>query len=79
MKVLLPAPQDAHVTHDILWKSCCLEMDARVLLFFSQLIISLLVLLFCIFEIATLPDSEWAKMTGTFILGVWLPAPRASK
>ena len=60
------------------WRSCCIEMDSRALLFFSQLIISLLMLLFCIYEIAVL-ESEWAKLTASFIMGVWLPAPRVSK
>ena len=61
-----------------IWRSCCIEMDSRALLFFSQLIISLLMLLFCIYEIAVL-ESEWAKLTASFIMGVWLPAPRVSK
>ena len=64
---------------EVLWRSCCAEMDSRALLFFSQLVISLVVLVFSIFEIATLPDAEWAKMTATFIIGVWLPSPRANK
>jgi hypothetical protein len=63
----------------VLWRSCCVEMDSRALLFFSQLVISLLVLLFCVQQIASLADSEWAKMTATFIIGVWLPSPRANK
>jgi len=60
------------------WRSCCLDMDSRALLFFSQLIISLLMLIFCIYEIALL-ESEWAKLTASFIMGVWLPQPRVSK
>ena len=47
------------------WRSCCLDMDSRALLFFSQLIISLLMLMFCIYEIALL-ESEWAKLTASF-------------
>ena len=56
-----------------------MEMDARALLFFSQLLISLIVLIFCVCEIAVLDDAQWAKMTATFIIGVWLPSPRATK
>jgi len=41
------AKRDGH-----LWRSCCVEMDSRALLFFSQLLISLIVLLFCISRIA---------------------------
>ena len=61
------------------WRSCCLDMDSRALLFFSQLVISLIVLVFCIYEIAVLDDAQWAKMTGTFILGVWLPSPQGQQ
>jgi len=50
-------------------------MDSRALLFF-QLLISLIVLLFCISRIALGDDSPWAEMTATIIIGVWLPAPR---
>ena len=81
---LLPAPlvrtpSEGAASRTYLWRSCCLEMDSRALLFFSQLVISLLVLIFCIYEIAVSDDAQWAKMTGTFIIGVWLPSPRANK
>ena len=81
---LLPSPPPALVRAQsegarmYVWRSCCLDMDSRALLFFSQLIISLLMLLFCIYEIAVL-ESEWAKLTASFIMGVWLPAPHVSK
>ena len=42
---------------EVLWRSCCAEMDSRALLFFSQLVISLLVLVFSIFEIDIFPCS----------------------
>lgn len=61
-----------------IWRSCCIEMDARALLFFSQLAISLTVLIFCLIRMVS-GDAEWAKMTATFIIGVWLPAPRAGR
>ena len=81
---LIPTPMvrtqsEGAVARTYLWRSCCVEMDSRALLFFSQLVISLLVLIFCIYEIATLGESQWAQMTGTFIIGVWLPSPRANK
>lgn len=66
------AKRDAH-----LWRSCCVEMDSRALLFFSQLLISLIILLFCVWRISRTDDAQWAKMTATFVIGVWLPAPRA--
>ena len=70
---LLPAPlvrtpSEGAAARTYLWRSSCLEMDSRALLFFSQLVISLLVLIFCIYEIAVLDDAQWAKMTGTLLL-----------
>ena len=69
--------QQSEAKNGHLWRSCCVEMDSRALLFFSQLLISLIVLLFCVARIAHNDDAQWAKMTATFIIGVWLPAPRA--
>lgn len=71
------ASEPAHV-----WRSCCLDMDSRALLFFTQLLISVVVLAFNIQQIATASDCHTVSansMSITFILGVWLPAPRASK
>ena len=81
---LIPTPMvrtqsEGATARTYLWRSCCLEMDSRALLFFSQLVISLIVLAFCIYEIVTSGDSQWAQMTATFIIGVWLPSPRANK
>ena len=77
--MLVRTESEGAVARSFIWRSCCVEMDSRALLFFSQLVISLLVLIFFIYEIAVLDDAQWAKMTGTFIIGVWLPAPRVSK
>ena len=81
---LIPAPlaraeSEGTMARTYLWRSCCVEMDSRALLVFSQLVISLLVLIFYVYEIATLGESQWAQMTATFIIGVWLPSPRANK
>ena len=84
-ELLLEPPRQVRLERarsEVLWRSCCVEMDSRALLFFSQLVLSLVVLLFCIYEIATLPDAaerSWSEMTATFIIGVWLPSPRANK
>lgn len=72
-------PQPSIAVKGKSWRSCGCECDPRALLFFSQLTISLLLLMFCISQIATIEDSQWAKMTLTFIIGVWLPSPRANK
>jgi hypothetical protein len=64
-----------------IWRSCCVEMDSRALLFFSQLLISFLVLSFCIQQVVTLDEgkSQWQRMTISLLCGIWLPAPRVQK
>jgi hypothetical protein len=61
------------------WHTCGGDLDPRALLFFAQLAISLVLLLFCVYLIIASTDDQWAKMTVTFIIGVWLPSPRANK
>jgi len=62
-----------------MWRGCCgRTFDSRLLLFFSQFAISIAILLFCLWQIAAAGDAQWAKMTITFIIGVWLPSPRVT-
>ena len=80
---LIPAPlaraeSEGAVARTYLWRSCCVEMDSGTAVLLAALVISLFVLIFCIHEIATLGESQWAQ-TGTFMIGVWLPSPRAVK
>ena len=69
----------AEGTH--IWRSCCVEMDSRALLFFSQLLISLLVLGLCVYGVINLPENEsqWQRMTISLLCGIWLPALRVQK
>ena len=39
------------------WSSCCLTMDKRALQFFTQLSISLIVIVLCIFNLVKYPDN----------------------
>ena len=61
------------------WKSCCIQVDRRAVKFFSQLIISLLIIVFCLFQLHYVPkcdSSEYLSLL-TMILGVWVTdAPR---
>ena len=71
--------EDVNEVH--VWRSCCLDMDSRALLFFSQLLISLLVLGFCVHGVVVLDESnsQWQRMTISLLCGIWLPAPRVQK
>jgi hypothetical protein len=64
-----------------LWRSCCMEFDSRAVVFFSQLIISTGVMMFCIYQLATHEDCETQKSYSsllTFLIGIHLPAPKIS-
>ena len=71
---------DATLYNDT-WKSCCLVMDRRGVIFFSQLSISVMVMAFSIRQLIWLEDcNSQQTYTGllTLCLGVWLPAPSMS-
>jgi hypothetical protein len=65
------------------WKSCCLVVDRRAVLFFSQLSISLIVLTLCVYNLVVHHDSCDSNQlyTGllTMIIGVWIDAPKMRK
>jgi hypothetical protein len=65
------------------YKSCCLLVDKRALLFFSQLGISISVLAVCIFQlIKHYDDCNSNQMYSNIlmmIIGVWVPAPTYKK
>jgi len=59
------------------WRSCCLEVDKRAITFFSQFIISIFIIAFCLGQLYTLDkcDSDIYMNLLTLILGTWLPNP----
>jgi hypothetical protein len=64
-----------------IWKSCCFSMDSRAVLFFVQVLFSLLVMLLCFKLIVDGSDEnkQWARLTISFVIGLWMPAPRVNK
>lgn len=63
---------------DVVWRSGCFSFDARAVRFFAQLIISLLVLCFCLYMLAKNEDPDkqiFYSSTVTGIIGIWTPAP----
>lgn len=62
------------------YKSCCLLVDKRALLFFSQLGISISVLIVCLYQLITHHDdcdsNQMYSNILMMILGVWLPQPK---
>lgn len=78
-------PQDfetksASFDRKTIWKSCCFMLDSRSVIFFSQLFISVLVMLFAIVMLFLTRDNCEAQHVYiallSSIVGVWLPSPR---
>lgn len=68
-----------HIPRRYIWRSCCLILDSRAVLFFSQLAISVVIMLFCIRQMVVLEDTDAQKNYGillSFIIGLWFPAPK---
>jgi len=60
----------------IYWKSCCFELDRRAVKFFSQLTISLIVIIFSLYQLYRDKDKDVYLSLLTMILGIFVEAPR---
>ena len=60
------------------WQSCCLTMDKRATMFFTQLIISVGIMIFCVVKLSLSKSCEdsnqWMALL-TFVLGIWIKSP----
>tara|TARA_R110000787_G_scaffold1972_2_gene8207 strand:+ start:3785 stop:4120 length:336 start_codon:yes stop_codon:yes gene_type:complete len=68
--------------YDDHWESCCgIILDRRATVFFSQLVIASVVIIFCIYQlinsITCEADSLYSGML-TLIIGIYLPSPSLS-
>jgi len=64
--------------YETTWDSCCLRLDKRATIFFSQLSISVMVMSFSTLQLVRLGDCESQQAyigLLTLCLGVWLPQP----
>ena len=65
--------------HKYQWNSCCLRVDKRALLFFTQATFSAAVAGFCIAMLIAHQDcatfSRYSPLLG-LVIGVWLPSPQ---
>ena len=63
----------------VIWRSCCVELDRRAVLYFSQLTISVVLIVFCVTMLVVHQDcntfSRYSPLV-TLIVGVWLPQPQ---
>ncbi len=61
----------------VFWKSCCgCNLDKRAVKFFSQLTISLIVVIFSLYQLHNDKNTDIYLSLLTMILGVYVEAPR---
>ncbi len=59
------------------WKSCCgSNLDKRAVQFFSQLTISLIVIIFSLYQLHNDKNTDIYLSLLTMIIGTWVEAPR---
>jgi hypothetical protein len=62
------------------WRSCCFNVDRRVIMFFTNALFSLILALFCIYQLAApeIPEARFtlyiSLLTGT--VNLWMPGPK---
>lgn len=71
-------PIDDKKESTVIWRSCCLEMDKRAVMFFTTLGISVAVMIFCGVKLSfadTCDETNTWMALLTFILGIWIKTP----
>lgn len=62
------------------WRSCCFYMDPRVVKFFTSVMFSMILLLFCVFELsnAGIPQEKFTLYISivTGVVNLWMPCPK---
>ena len=65
--------------HRYQWNSCCLRVDKRALIFFTQAAFSGCIVAFCVGMLIINQDcptfSRYSPLLG-LVIGVWLPSPQ---
>lgn len=63
---------------DFMWKSGCFRVDPRMFLFSAQLLISLMILTFCLVKLFYSDTCEAQQLYGNIVItliGLWMPSP----
>ncbi len=71
--------EERRFAHETTWRSCCLTVDKRALLYFGQMGVGILIIAFCI-SMLIMDDScdSFARYSPllTLVVGIMLPAPK---
>jgi len=74
-----PDRQRVIIKDDYIWRSCCLVVDKRVVVFTSQFIITLMIITFSLWQLAqknTCEHQQFYSSLITMLIGIFLPSPR---
>lgn len=64
------------------WQSCCLTVDRRAIIYFSQMFISVGVMSFCGVQLIRLENCEAQSLYSgllSLVVGIYLPQPKIAK
>ena len=71
--------EEREFEHKVYWTSCCVRMDKRAVIFFSQFIFSIIIVAFCVIMLGLEQDcatfSRYSPLL-TLVIGIWLPQPQ---
>ena len=71
--------EERRFVHATTWRSCCLTVDKRALLYFGQMGVGIVIIAFCLAMLIKNENCETFSRYSpllTFIIGIMLPAPK---
>ena len=71
--------EERKFAHETTWRSCCLTVDKRALLYFGQMGVGIVIIAFCLAMLIKNENCETFSRYSpllTFIIGIMLPAPK---
>ena len=78
-KKIADEEKEKEFEHKVYWTSCCVRMDKRAVIFFSQFIFSIIIVAFCVIMLGLEQDcatfSRYSPLL-TLVIGIWLPQPQ---
>jgi len=60
------------------WDSCCMRIDRRATVYFTQLSISFIIMFFCIYQLLRYEDCDSRNFYSsllTLVIGMYVPSP----
>jgi hypothetical protein len=82
--MITPAAEEAAAENPsrFFWTSCCVRLDKRAVVYFSQLAVGATVISFCISMLVLYQDcvtfSRWGPLL-SFVVGVYMPQPALNR